>query len=150
MPIQRRTGSKERTQSSCFAGLCFFLKSIFTGLLTLCCYCLSHSVVSDSLWSHGLQPASLLCPWDSPGKNTGVGCHALLQGSFPNPGIEPRSPTLRADSYHLNHQRSPILNVQSVQFSCSVVSNSLQPYGLYHARPPCPSPTPGVYSNSWP
>ena len=38
----------------------------------------------------------------------------------------------------------------SVQFSCSVASNSLQPHGLQHARPPCPSPTPGVYSNSCP
>ena len=38
----------------------------------------------------------------------------------------------------------------SVQFSHSVVSNSLQPHGLQHARPPCPSPTPGVYSNSCP
>ena len=37
------------------------------------------------------------CPWDSPGKNTGVGCHALLQGNLPNPGIEPRSPALQAD-----------------------------------------------------
>ena len=36
----------------------------------------------------------------------------------------------------------------SVQFSCSVVSNSLQPHELQHARPPCPSPTPGVHSNS--
>ena len=35
-----------------------------------------------------------------------------------------------------------------VQFSRSVVSNSLRPHGLQHARPPCPSPTPGVYSNS--
>ena len=35
---------------------------------------------------------------DSPGKNTGVGCHALLQGNLPNPGIEPRSPTLQVDS----------------------------------------------------
>ena len=40
-------------------------------------------VVSDSLRPHVLQPARLLCPWDSPGKNTGVGCHALLQGIFP-------------------------------------------------------------------
>ena len=39
------------------------------------------SAVSDSLQPHGLQPAKFLCPWDSPGKNTGVGCHALLQGS---------------------------------------------------------------------
>ena len=37
------------------------------------------SVVSDSLRPYGLQPARLLCPWDSPGKNTGVGCHFLLQ-----------------------------------------------------------------------
>ena len=36
----------------------------------------------------------------------------------------------------------------SVQFSCSVMSNSLRPHGLQHNRPPCPSPTPGVYSNS--
>ena len=38
----------------------------------------------------------------------------------------------------------------SVQFSRSVVSNSLQPHGLQHSRPPCPSPTPGAYSNSCP
>ena len=44
---------------------------------------ISHSVVSDSLWPYGLQPSRLLCPWGSPGGNTGVGCHALLQGFFP-------------------------------------------------------------------
>ena len=38
----------------------------------------------------------------------------------------------------------------SVQFSCSVMSNSLQPYGLQHARLPCPSPTPSACSNSCP
>ena len=38
----------------------------------------------------------------------------------------------------------------SVQFSCSVMSDSLQPHELQHTRPPCPSPTPGVYSNSCP
>ena len=41
------------------------------------------SIMSNSLKPHGLEPARLLCPWDSPGKNTGVGCHALLQGIFP-------------------------------------------------------------------
>ena len=40
--------------------------------------------------------------------------------------------------------------VISVQFSHSVMSDSLQPHGLQHARPPCPSPTPGAYSNSCP
>ena len=41
-------------------------------------------------------------------------------------------------------------NISSVQFSCSVVSNSLWPYESQHARPPCPSPTPGVYTNPCP
>ena len=39
-----------------------------------------------TLRPHGLQPARLLCPWDSPSKNTGVCCHALLQGFFPTWG----------------------------------------------------------------
>ena len=51
--------------------------------------CFSHSVMSDSLWPHGLQPARLLCPQNSPGRNTGVSCCALLQGIFPDPGVEP-------------------------------------------------------------
>ena len=40
--------------------------------------------------------------------------------------------------------------IQSIQFSGSVMSDSLQPHGLQQARPPCPSPTPGVYSDSCP
>ena len=44
---------------------------------------------------HGLYPARLLCPWNSPGKNTGVSCHSLLQGIFK---IEPGSPELQVGS----------------------------------------------------
>ena len=40
--------------------------------------------------------------------------------------------------------------INLVQFSCSVMSDSLRPHELQHARPPCPSPTPGVYSKSCP
>ena len=43
-----------------------------------------------------------------------------------------------------------ILYISSVQFSHSVMSNSLQPHESLHARPPCPSPTPGVHSDSCP
>ena len=43
-------------------------------------------------------PAKLLCPWDFPGKNTGVGCHSLLQGNLPYPGLKPASPAL-ADGF---------------------------------------------------
>ena len=57
------------------------------------CLCIPSSVasiVSNSVWPYGLQPTRLLCPWDSPGKNTGVGCHALLQRIFPTLGSNPR------------------------------------------------------------
>ena len=47
--------------------------------------------VSDSVRLYGLQPARLLCLRYSPGKNTGVGCRAILQGNLPNSGIEPES-----------------------------------------------------------
>ena len=49
-----------------------------------------------------------------------------------------------------NHFFFFIVSVSSVQFSHSVMSDSLQPHGLQHARPPCPSPTPRSYSNSYP
>ena len=68
----------------------------------------SHSVVSNSLWPHGLHPTRLLSPWDSPGKKTGVGCHALLQGIFQtqasNPGLLHWQEMVL---YHLNHQGIP-------------------------------------------
>ena len=42
-----------------------------------------------TLWPYGLWPARFLCPWDSAGKNTGVGCHALFQGIFLTQGSNP-------------------------------------------------------------
>ena len=71
------------------------------------CVCISSSVVSDSLRPHGLQFARLLCPWDSSGKNTRVGCHSLLQGCLPNPEIKPRYPALQAVSLPGSHQGRP-------------------------------------------
>ena len=52
-------------------------------MLCSCVLCQAASVMFHSVQSHGLQPTRLFCPWDSPGRNTGVGCHALLQGIFP-------------------------------------------------------------------
>ena len=45
-----------------------------------------HGVSIGFFSATGLQPSRLLCPWTSPGKNTGVGCHFLLQGIFPTQG----------------------------------------------------------------
>ena len=68
---------------------------------------LSHSVMSYSLRPHGLYslPGSSVHE-DSPGKNTGVGCHAFLQGIFPTQGSNPGLPQCRI-LYRLSHQGSP-------------------------------------------
>ena len=73
--------------------------------------------MSDSVRPHGLWPARVLCPWDSPGKNTRVGCHALLQGIFPTQGSNQRLLGLtcigRQFLYHQHHLGSPGLKVSS-------------------------------------
>ena len=69
----------------------------------------SCSVMSNSLQPHGLQPARLLCPWNAPGKNTRVGCHALIQGIFLTQGSNLDLPHCRQILYHLSHQGSPPL-----------------------------------------
>ena len=65
------------------------------------------SVVSDSLRSHGLWSTRFLCPWNSPGKNTGVGCHFLLQGIFPTQGSILGLPHCRWILHQLSYQGSP-------------------------------------------
>ena len=66
----------------------------------MCVYiCLVASVVSDSLRPYGPWPARLLCPWNSPGMNTGVDWHALLQRIFPSQGLnKPGYPAVQAES----------------------------------------------------
>ena len=64
---------------------------------------LSCSVVSDSVRPYGLWPNRLLCPWDFPGKNTGVGCHFVLQGIFLTQGLNPRLLHWQVDSLPLSH-----------------------------------------------
>ena len=66
----------------------------------------SCSVMSNSLRPHWLQPARLLCPWNSLGKNTGVGCHFLLEGLFLTQGSNLCLLHCKKIIYHLSHQRS--------------------------------------------
>ena len=86
------------------------------------------------------QPTRLPRPWDSPGKNTGVGCHFLLQCT-------------KVKSESEVAQSCPTL---SNPMDCSPPGSSVQARVLewgaigFSARPPCPSPTPGVYPNSCP
>ena len=73
-------------------------------ILYIFCVVLSRSVLSDSLEPHGLYwlLGISLC------KNTGVSCHALLQGIFPTQGLNPGLPHCRWILYHLSHQGSPV------------------------------------------
>ena len=77
----------------------------------------SSILACGTLWTE--ESARLLCPWDFPGKNAGVGCH-FLQGIFPTPpGIESGSPALQADSLPTEPQEKPFLG-QRCSNSCSV------------------------------
>ena len=164
------------------------------------------SVTLDSLRPYGLEPISLLCPWNFPGKETRAGYHLLFKGIFQtlvrdmrelasffcSPLYEDtaiRQPSIKQEegshqnltmlaaqsqtTYSLelweihfwykapslwyfviaawtktgSHQRRGYTCFSSVQFSRSVFSDSLQPRESQHARPPCPSPKPGIYSN---
>ena len=109
----------------------WFYASSLSFYLFFVCAC---SVVSDSLQPHGLLPTRLLCPWDCPGKHIGVGCHAILQGSFPTQGLNPhlwsaalaggffatvppgKPPSLTEDPQALDARHSP---QHSLSLSCS-------------------------------
>ena len=79
-------------------------------------HCSVASVMSDSLQLYGLQSTGFFCPWYSPGKHTGVGCHALLQGVFLTKGWNPRL-------LHLLHWQADSLPTEAPRkpFSCNNV-----------------------------
>ena len=98
------------------------------------------SLVSYSPWgckeSDMTEPLTLnLCCVEWPNNNN----------NKENPGLEGRKGYLTSTK-----PAGQVLVFSSVQFSRSVVSDSLRPHELQHARPPCPSPTPGVHSDSRP
>ena len=82
----------------------------------------SHSIECNCLQPHRLYHISLLCVWNSPGKSTGVGCHSLLQGIFPNEGWNLGLPHCRWILYNLSSRKAEswtqiCLISSSVQFS---------------------------------
>ena len=112
----------------------------------------SHSVVSNSLRPHGMQPTRFLHPWDSPGKNPGVGCHFLLQGNnstqkikilffktswnffsnifnlklFESANVEPRDTYIQRATYINTHKHTHTqISVSSVAQSCLILCNPM-------------------------
>ena len=74
----------------------------------------SRSVVPNSLWSHGLQLTRLLCPWDFPDQDTGVGCHFLLQGIFPTHELNPGLLHCRPILFQLSYDGSPVHSSEGI------------------------------------
>ena len=82
---------------------------------------------ADSLQLYALQPVWLLSSWNSPGKNTGVGCHFLLQGIFLTQGLNLGLPHQRQMLYHLSHREAQYLyrfiNKQNLLAICTIWVN---------------------------
>ena len=99
-------------------GVCeFLLLHIHQSIVTrCCCCCYVASVVSDSVRPLRWQPTRLPCPWDSPGKNIGVGCHFLLQ-------------CMKVKSESEVPQSCPTL---SDPMDCSLTGSSI--HGIFQAR----------------
>ena len=125
------------------------------------------------VWLSATPCARLLCPWGFSRQEYWSGLPFPSPGDLPDPGIKLRPPTLQADSLpseppgkpyiwralakfpeeprqETEWQGKSIILFSSVQFSRSVVSDSLRPHESQHARPPCLSPTPRVHSSSCP
>ena len=104
-----------------FSFLNFYLLLEYTWLMMLCEFQVYHSIIQlyiytkvkvlaaqsylTLLWPHELWPTRFLCPWDSPGKKTGMGSQS--PGALPDQGIEPRSPASQTDSLPYEPLKKP-------------------------------------------
>ena len=122
----------------------------------LSCFCLPlpacvPSVVSNSVQPCGLQPTRLLCPRDSPGKNTRGGCHALIQGIFPTQASNPGLPHCRKILFSLRLQISPRIPEWVACLSPGNLPNpGIEPGFPELQADYLPAELPGVLSNASP
>ena len=119
----------------CWLVACFFYCSSSPFIYRLkiqlnsMCVCASHSVVSNSLQSHGLWPTSFPCPWDPSGKTTKVYCHFLLQRLFPTQRLNLGLLHCRQILYHFSHQGSPPTSLKCFKSTfkfCQIKVNMLR------------------------
>ena len=97
--------------------------------------CLSHSVMSNCLRPHGLQPIRFLCPWGFSRQAYWSGLPCPPPEDLPNPGIEPRSPTLQADSLPSEPPGKPMSNeVGSLPLLQGIFPTQILNPGLPHCR----------------
>ena len=130
--------------------------------------CVSGSVVSDSATAWTVA-ARLLCPWASPGKKTGVGCHSLLQGSIPTQGLNPgirhcrgtlyrratREALVKVNVIASNHRHTDLflLFITAPASPPGISLEEALPVALVHPDPPhthpCPDPSTSAFTPTW-
>ena len=99
--LRNSTPSEKRQKDEKTLNLDEYKNQVIDNVIKLfCCCCLVTKSCPNLLRPHSLWPARLLCPWNFPGKNTGVGCHFLLQGVFFTQGSNPRLLIGRQILYH--------------------------------------------------
>ena len=89
-----------------------------------CCHLVTYKSRLTHLQPHGLQPARLLCPQDFPGKNTGMGCHFLLQGIFQTRRLNPSLLRCRWILYCRGPREALLKQVCDVKESCRTTGGS--------------------------
>ena len=134
IPFSRRSSQpRDWTWVSCTAGKSFTIwanrEALGNRIILGRGKSVSCSVLSDSLWPHGLQPTRLLCPWNSPGQNTGVGSHSLLQGIFPT---QDSNSLQQADSLPAMLSGCPLKDSYKIHDSYKACSCHIQNSGSWH------------------
>ena len=99
--------------------------------------------MSDSVRPRRWKPTRLLCPWDSPGKNTGVGSFSLLQGIFPTQGLNPGFPHCRQILYQLSYQGSLVEKQPAAAAAAKSLQSCPTLYNPIDGSPPGSS-VPGI------
>ena len=92
---------------------------VYCNIHKLVCVCVFAQLCPTLFDPSGLQPARLLCPWDSPCKKIGVDCHFLLQGIFPIQGSNLCLLPWQGDSSPLSHLRSPYICIWHILYIMS-------------------------------
>ena len=106
--MEKNMGKEYKTQSlCCTAEIKHIVNQLYFNKIIFEKCCLTTQLCPTLCDPMDCSPPGCSVHGDSPGKNTGVGCHALLQGIFPTQGLNPGVPHCRQILYHLSHQGSP-------------------------------------------